>query len=45
MHEQEKMSDKKFENVLILKENNIGENSVAHIKLTFAFECMALRKL
>ena len=37
-HEQEKLSDKKFENVLILKQNNVGEKSVAHIKLTFCFK-------
>ena len=28
---------KNFENVLILKQNNLGEKSVAHMKLTFCF--------
>ena len=37
-HEQEKQSSKNFENVLILKQNNVGEKPVAHIKLTFCFQ-------
>ena len=37
-HEQEKQFGKIFENVLILKQNNLGEKSVAHIKLTFCFQ-------
>ena len=37
-HEQEQQSGKIFENVLIMKQNNLGEKSVAHIKLTFCFQ-------
>ena len=37
-HEQDKQSDKNFENVLILKQNNVGGKSVAHTKLTFRFQ-------
>ena len=37
-HEQEKQSSKNFENVCTLKQNNVGEKSVAHIKLTFCFQ-------
>ena len=37
-HKQEKQSDKNFENVLILKQNNVGEKAVAHIKLIFFFQ-------
>ena len=37
-HEQEQQSGKNFENVLILKQNNSGEKSVAHIKPTFDFQ-------
>ena len=37
-HEQETQSGKKFENVLILKRNNLGEKSVAHIKIAFCFQ-------
>lgn len=36
--EQELQSGKNFENVLILKQNNSGEKSVAHIKLAFCFQ-------
>ena len=37
-HEQQKQLDKNFENVLILKQNNVGEKAVAHIKMTFCFQ-------
>ena len=37
-HEQEKQSGQNFENVFILKQNNVGEKSVAHIKLIFCFQ-------
>ena len=37
-HEQEQQSGKTFENVLIMKQNNLEENSVAHIKLTLYFQ-------
>ena len=37
-HKQEKQSSKNFENVCTLKQNNVGEKSVAHIKLTFCFQ-------
>ena len=44
--EQEQQSGKNFENVLILKQNNVREKSVAQIKLTlnFQIQCMVLRK-
>ena len=35
-YEQEKQSSKNFENML--KQNNLGEKSVVHIKLTFCFQ-------
>ena len=46
-HEQEQQSGKNFENVLILKQNNVREKSVAQIRLTFNFQiqCMVLRKI
>ena len=31
-------SGKKFENVLILQQSNVGKKSAAHIKLTFCFQ-------
>ena len=37
-HEQKHYSGKPFENVLILKQNNSGEKSVAHIKLVFCLQ-------
>ena len=37
-HELDKQSGKNFENVLILKQNNEGGKSVAHIKLIFCFQ-------
>ena len=37
-HKLETQSAKNFENVLLLKQNNLGEKSVAHIKLTFCFQ-------
>ena len=36
--EQELQSGKNFEKVLILKQSNSGEKSVAHIKVTFCFQ-------
>ena len=37
-HEQQKQLDKNFKNALILKQNNVGEKAVTHIKLTFCFQ-------